>query len=99
MNFGLTDSEIMSIQKILAGFSEVREARIYGSRALGTHRVNSDIDLVVYGEIDRKILGQIMGALDELELPYLFDVTVYSDISHLPFKEHIDGVSKPFPLF
>jgi len=96
--FGLDDKEIAMIQDVLCRYPEVVGVNVYGSRALGSFRHNSDIDLVLIGEIDRRTQGIIMASLDELGLPYIFDVCVYGDIDHAPFKEHIDTYGKPFPL-
>lgn len=34
--------------------------------------------------------------LDELPLPYKFDVQLYDSIRHAPRREHIDRVGSPF---
>jgi predicted nucleotidyltransferase len=88
--FGLTDETLTHICSVFRQFPQVDEVRIFGSRAKGTERANSDIDLALYGEIDQRLVGRITSALDELPLPYIFDVKAYAHISHPPFKTHID---------
>ena len=49
MEFGLKDQEINALRNVLASVPEVEEAIIYGSRARGTNRVSSDIDMTLKG--------------------------------------------------
>jgi len=94
--FGLTDSEQELIRGVLRRHAEVIEAKVFGSRAMGRFQPNSDIDLVLWGRISLAMLATIAGELDELPLPYLFDVQVYDAIRHQPLREHIDRVAQRF---
>lgn len=94
--FGLSEHEIGLILGILRRHPEIDAARIFGSRALGTHRPNSDIDIALYGEIDTSQMLAIHHELDELPLPYLFDLAVYADLSHEELKRHIDECGSEF---
>jgi len=40
--------------------------------------------------------SRIASELDELPLPYRFDVEAYPCIEHQPLRDHIDRVGKPF---
>ena len=95
-SFGLTDREremICDVPRRLAG---VMEAKIFGSRAKGNIRPNSDIDLALGGTISRIELGTIVGELEEVPLPYLFDVELYDSLHYQALREHIDRVGKKF---
>jgi uncharacterized protein len=94
--FGLTDSEQELIREVLRRHAEVSEARIFGSRAKGNSQPNSDVDLALWGNISFRVLGAIAGELDELPLPYRFDVQPYNNIRHRPLCEHIDRVGQSF---
>lgn len=59
-----------------------------------THRPESDIDIALYGDVDDTLAARIAGELDELPLPYLFDVRAYPCVKHAPLLEHIDRVGK-----
>lgn len=92
LEFGLDEKYIQEIKSILKIYPEIKLAKIYGSRALGTSKANSDIDLVIYGEnIDRKICLHLKDKLEEeSSIPYFFDITHYESISNSDLKEHID---------
>lgn len=95
--FGLTNSEQELIRAVLRRHAEVTEAKIFGSRAKGNAQPNSDIDLALWGrEIRFSELAAIAGELNELPLPYTFDVQAYDAIRHPPVREHIDRVGRSF---
>lgn len=95
-DFGLTSEAREMVCTVLEQHREITEARIFGSRAKGNFQPNSDIDLVLYGAIPLFTLASIAGALEELPLPYLFDVEAYNSIRHEPLREHIDRAGKIF---
>ena len=95
-HFGLTDSEQQLICGVLRRNPEVVEAKVFGSRAKGDSQPASDIDLALWGSISQSLLNTIAGQLEELPLPYTFDVQAYDVISHQPLREHIDRVGKSF---
>jgi predicted nucleotidyltransferase len=93
MNHGLSDSTVGSIQEVLAGFPQVEKAVLYGSRAKGTFRPGSDIDLTLFGpELTFSLLARIDEALDDLLLPYEIDLSVFSDLQHPDLIDHIQRV-------
>jgi predicted nucleotidyltransferase len=95
-SFGLTDSEQEMIRAVLRRHAEVTEAKIFGSRAKGNFQPNSDVDLALWGNLSLSTLAAIAGELDELPLPYTFDVQAYDAIRHQPLREHIDRVGQSF---
>jgi len=44
--------------------------------------------------LDMGLIGRIARELDELPLPYTFDVKAYESIGHEPLKRHIDECGK-----
>ncbi|MEK7295440.1 MAG: nucleotidyltransferase domain-containing protein, partial [Actinomycetota bacterium] len=51
---------------MLAAFPEVTKAIIYGSRAKGTNKPGSDIDLTLFGDrLTSDIRGRIASCLDD----------------------------------
>ncbi|SHG46776.1 Predicted nucleotidyltransferase [Thermosyntropha lipolytica DSM 11003] len=72
MNFGLPEQIIQAIKKELQKRENVTRAIIFGSRARGDYRYNSDIDLAVYGE--GRISPDLWLDLDEAVGIYKIDV-------------------------
>lgn len=89
-DIGFTDKEISDIRKDFTQYELVNEVVIYGSRAMGNFKPSSDIDLSLKGEIDRSLESDIFFDLDDLMLPYKFDLTIYDKINNSDLVEHID---------
>jgi predicted nucleotidyltransferase len=78
---------------------KVEEAILYGSRAMGNFRPGSDIDLTVKGQgLDLEMLNKISLALDELLLPYTFDISLFHQIKNQDLIDHIKRVGVVFCL-
>ena len=93
MNHGLTTTTVERLQSVLAHYPEVEKAVLYGSRARGTHRPGSDIDLTLCGgELDHTLLTRMDNELDDLLLPYQIDLSLMSSLSHPALLDHIRRV-------
>lgn len=91
MRFGLSDETINKISSVFNKYQAIEEAIIYGSRAKGDFREGSDIDLTLKGEkITSEILLSIKNDMDEINTPYLFDISIYQLITSNDLKEHIN---------
>ena len=96
-DFGLPPATLEAIRRILAEVPAVKKAVIYGSRAKGTHRPGSDIDLTLFGDgLDLDILGRIAARLHESPIPYQVDLSIFELIDHAGLREHIQRVGQPF---
>lgn len=93
-DFGLTVAELRLIREVFRRHPEVTRVKVFGSRAKGTQRPRSDIDLVLWGDLDFLRVTRIGGELDELPLPYIFDVRAYEAIHHPQLKAHVDRVGR-----
>jgi predicted nucleotidyltransferase len=97
MNYGLKDKDIFAIKNVLADFESVEQAILYGSRAKGNFKPASDIDLTFKGAgINITILNKIANQLDDLLLPYTFDLSIYQHIQNPDLLAHIERVGKTF---
>lgn len=95
--FGLPPATLEAIRRILAEEPAVKKAVIYGSRAKGTYRPGSDIDLTLYGDgLDLDTLGRIATRLHESPIPYQVDLSIFELIDHAGLREHIQRVGQPF---
>ncbi len=94
-NSGLTKEEIDRIKTVFSKYKQIEKVLIYGSRAMGNYKPASDIDLTLIGKsIDLKLQTKIEFDLDDLLLPYKFDISVYDKITNPEFIDHINRVGK-----
>ena len=98
MKYGLPDAAIKKICTVLGRHPQVRQAILYGSRAKGTHKHGSDIDLTLRGGADMtlSVLYRIMDELDDLLLPYTIDLSIYAHIDDPDVMAHIRRVGLVF---
>ncbi len=99
----LSPRERELIEGVFGRYPMVESVRLFGSRAKGTHSVRSDVDLVVYGPVSSLEAERIRADLDELPLPYHFDVQSFDQIAFQPLSEHIDRAGvlvyrRPMPV-
>ena len=85
---------------VLAHHNAVGMAVLYGSRAKGCYRKGSDIDLTLMASsaqlLDLETIYQIEEALDDLMLPYSFDLSVFAEIENQNLVDHIQRVGVIF---
>lgn len=96
-NSGLSKEDCNNIKAIFSKYNQVEKVLIYGSRAKGTYKPASDIDLTLIGEnIDLNLQLKIEFELDDLMLPYKFDISIHDKITNPDFIDHIRRVGKEF---
>ena len=92
---GLSPKELEILQNVFKKFDDIKEVILFGSRALGTHKTASDIDLAIKGKVDINTLSKLKYTLEEdTNLPYFFDVVIYDNLDNMELKQHIDGVGE-----
>jgi uncharacterized protein len=92
---GLSPKELEILQNVFKKFDDIKEVILFGSRALGTHKTASDIDLAIKGNVDVNTLSKLKYTLEEdTNLPYFFDVVIYDNLDNLELKKHIDEFGK-----
>lgn len=90
---GVPPDDLQKICNVFTKHPHVQEAILYGSRAKGTHRPGSDIDLTLKGDqVTIHDLTRIMDELDDLLLPNNIDLSLYAAIDHEDLREHIRRV-------
>ena len=80
---------------ILSSCIHLEKAVIFGSRAMGTNRPGSDIDIALYGEnltIHDKI--SLITIIDDLDLPYETDLLHVQSVTNQELLAHISRVGK-----
>ena len=97
MNHGLTQETVAKICAVFARHAEIEKVLLYGSRVKGGQHPGSDIDLTLMGNnLENPLLGRIDDELDDLLLPYQFDLSIFSKINHPGLVEHIGRVGVTF---
>ncbi len=97
MKYGLNEQIITQINSVFAHYPEVEQVILYGSRAKGTYKNGSDIDLTLKGNrLDLAIINKISNDIDDLLLPYSFDISIFSQISNAGLVDHINRVGVVF---
>ena len=93
MNYGLDDSVIDQMKMVFSRHNSVRQVIMFGSRAMQTHRVGSDVDLAVVSEtLTRNELLDLQIQLEELGFLYEFDVKNLKKIKNPELVSHIKRV-------
>ncbi|PCI28547.1 MAG: hypothetical protein COB67_06095 [SAR324 cluster bacterium] len=97
MQYGLKEETLLKIKNIFSKFEKVEEVLLYGSRAKGNYKPGSDIDLTLKGAtLTLKDLNKISLELDDLLLPYTFDISIFHHIDNPDLITHIKRVGKTF---
>jgi predicted nucleotidyltransferase len=94
---GLPLAAVEKIRAVFALHSEVERTVLYGSRAKGNHKIGSDIDMTMCGDdLNHTVLLKILYELDELLLPWMIDLSIFSQIDNASLREHIERVGVVF---
>jgi len=97
VKFGLKEETIDKINAVFAKYPEVEEVIVYGSRAKGNYREGSDIDITLKGNtLKDEIRSKIWLDIDDLNTPYLFDISIFEKLNAPSLEEHIKRVGKVF---
>jgi predicted nucleotidyltransferase len=95
VDHGLSGHHIGIIRDTLAPYAEhIKRVDLFGSRALGTYRHESDIDMVLHGSLNEKLLGRIRTLFEDSDLPFTVDVLNYALIDYPPLRARIDADAK-----
>lgn len=96
MKFGLNDDVVKQLNEILSQFKHI-EVIIYGSRALGTARDGSDIDLCIKVENNAdQIMNRLYHEFDDSYIPHKVDLSLHHEIDNPQLLEHIDSKGQLF---
>lgn len=97
MEFGLNQETIDKINSVFEKHPEIDKVIIYGSRAKGNYRMGSDIDLSMFGnDLEYDLIAKVNSEIDELNTPYLFDISIFKLLNSPSLEEHISRVGKIF---
>jgi predicted nucleotidyltransferase len=88
--FGLPQDSLDKIKKVFSSHNGIKEVIIYGSRAKGNYREGSDIDMTIKGNLNHSDMVGISVELDDLNLPWMIDLSLYDKIGNEKLRKHID---------
>ena len=90
INGGLKDQHRAAIISVIASNDRVQKAVLFGSRAMGTNTVTSDVDIALFGDrltlTDQARLG---AAIDEIPMAQSVDLVLYGSINNPVLLEHL----------
>ena len=91
MNYGLTDEQWNKIKSVISANPRINRVVLYGSRAKGTYKPFSDVDITLVGnELTHEDLNRIILAIDDLLLPYQFDISIFHQLKNDTLIDHIN---------
>lgn len=89
--FWFKKDTIKRFHAVFNNYPEIELVIIYGSRAKRTFREGSDIDITLIGErLTDEIRSEIWLELDDLNTPYLIDLSLFKNISSNDLIQHIN---------
>ena len=88
----LTAAELATLRAVFAQVPGLEKVGLFGSRAKGTHRPASDIDLALFGALNRDALALAARQFDESLLLYHVDLLPHRDIDNPELLAHIEQV-------
>lgn len=92
---GVLAEDLERIRSILAPYREkINEVVLFGSRATGAARLNSDIDLAIYGRLTDGDIGRLWTLFEESSISVSVDIVAYNQDLYLPLRQHIDQTKK-----
>ncbi|MGU9961560.1 MAG: nucleotidyltransferase domain-containing protein [Candidatus Puniceispirillales bacterium WSBS_2018_MAG_OTU23] len=96
MNHGLTNNDLDIMKQILLPYrDDITQISLFGSRATGLYRDNSDIDLVIYSKIlDENDQDRLYTLFQDSLLAKHVDPLIYQWVNYSPLKQHIDTSAK-----
>ena len=89
--YGMTDDELNLLYSLFARQKQIEQVILYGSRAKGTNKPFSDVDITLLGiGLNRSHLNRLMADIDESSLPYLFDISLFDKLTNPDLIKQIE---------
>ena len=90
MKYRLEESKLQLMRAIFSQTPAIEQVVLYGSKAKGTHKPFSDVDITLKGSaLTDEDLTDVMYRLSESSLPYFYDVSPFRNIGNPDLKDHI----------
>ena len=93
--YGLDEEEMELLQCVFSSIEGLEEVILYGSRAKGTYKPFSDIDITLKGSrLTEEELAEVCSKLSESSLPYFCDVSIFHHLDSPSLIDHINRRAK-----
>ncbi|MGB6150752.1 MAG: nucleotidyltransferase domain-containing protein [Pricia sp.] len=96
MKFGLKNSGIDRMNSVFDKYDGIENVIVYRLRAMNDYRNGSDIDLTIKGNLSKRNFYDILQELDDLNLPYMIDLSKIEEIKNSNLIDHINRQGKTF---
>ena len=98
---GLFPHHVALLREVFARHAPpVERVDLFGSRAVGAGRANSDLDLVVSGTgVNGPLLDRLWTELNDLPIPLTIDVLADEGPMPAALRAHIEAVRIPLLVF
>lgn len=90
MKYGLSEQTYNKIKEIVKKYNNY-QFKIFGSRARGDYKTNSDIDIAIIDIVDNTEKLKIKNEFDLLDIPYTIDLVFIQDVAK---KEFLDSIKR-----
>ena len=96
VDHGLTARQLELIRAILATKAEhITGVDVFGSRATGRWRPESDLDLVLHGDLSEKDISRLWTLFHESSLPISVDIKRYDLITDIQMRQDMNRICRP----
>lgn len=93
LRFGLPESALASLVNLFRKHHSIDAVYLYGSRAKGNYRNNSDIDLLLIAPgMDWSAFHSLESEVDDLLLPWKVDLALKHQAENQDLLAHVDRV-------
>ena len=90
MKYGIKEEQWDMLCNVFANNPKIEKVILFGSRAKGTYKPFSDVDITLVGDdLSSDDLADIMNEVDDLLLPYMFDISLYHKLNNPELLDHI----------
>ncbi len=95
---GLSSGVLEILHTIFERYPEIRQVRLYGSRARGTHRPGSDIDLAVFApDMSEARLAALWQDLEASPIAFNIDLVHVETLTKPDLRDHI--LAEGIPIY
>jgi predicted nucleotidyltransferase len=92
MTYGIKEEYWNKLESVFRNHKNIEKVILYGSRAKEINSPYSDVDIILVGEnIENREFCNILNEIDDLLLPFIFDISVNYTISNVNL---IDSINK-----